>query len=523
MDHPNLCVVGDPDQSIYRWRGSDIRNILDFERDYPGAEVVTLSENYRSTKNILASASALIAHNRGRKPKPLHTAKAEGSKVTILEFPTSHDESEGLARRIKAAVADRGREYRDIAIFLRMNALSRGLEAALIKHRIPYQIVRGLAFFERKENKDILAYLRLLLNPRDDLSFLRVVNEPARGIGKTSLEHLKDYAAPRGLSLLEAAAQADKIDALRGKAAQSLGAFAQLIGELHAQADAPPDVMIKEVLDRSGYKHMLEKSKEGEDQERLANVEELITAAQEFAAVDDSNTLEGFLEHVTLVSDQDALDSKQNRVSIMTLHAAKGLEFPVVFMPALEQGILPHERSSQNRDELEEERRLTFVGITRAQEELTLSYAQMREYRGRTMYSIPSPFLDELPRGHVQRIHVGMDERETVFGPPHEAAANDQAPLAAAAIRQHKPAWQGPAGQAPPPTSTAPRFRGSFGGRPDEEKFVVGASVRHKDYGPGQIKEVTGFGAQRRVKISFSTVGEKTFILAKAPLELLSN
>jgi DNA helicase-2/ATP-dependent DNA helicase PcrA len=534
MDYPHLCVVGDPDQSIYRWRGSDIRNILDFERDYPGARVITLSENYRSTGHILAVADALIAHNRGRKPKLLHTTNPEGRKVAVVEFSTGQDEAEGLAQRIRSAVENQGRAFRDFAIFLRMNALSRAFESAFIKYRIPYQIVRGLAFFERKENKDILAYLRLLLNPRDDLAFLRVVNEPARGIGKASIEHLKKYAEPRGLALLEAAAQAQVVEPLQGKAASRLQSFAQLIADLRSLLDAPPDVIIKEVLDQTGYRKMLLDSRESEDQERLANVEELITAAQDFAAEAEEPSLEGFLEHVTLVSDQDALQGKQNQVSIMTLHAAKGLEFPVVFMPALEQGILPHERSSNNREEMEEERRLAFVGITRAQEELTISYAQLREFRGRTLYSIPSPFLDELPKGHIVRQAEGTllegnmisDFRESrhwqsaereddVDNPPRQRATSPRS-LDNRTAPNHLKARSRSA--VPEPEVPARRVLPSFGGRPDEHLFVVDAYVRHEQYGQGRITEVSGYGANRKVKILFSTVGEKTFVLAKAPL-----
>ncbi|HMP03931.1 MAG TPA: UvrD-helicase domain-containing protein [Gemmatales bacterium] len=520
MDHPNLTVVGDPDQSIYRWRGSDLRNILDFERDYPGAKVVLLDENYRSTKNILAVAAGLIAHNGARKDKNLHTSNPEGGKVAVLEFASSHDEAAGLAQRIQAAVEAGGRRYRDIAIFLRMNALSRTLETAFIKHRVPYQIVRGVAFFERKENKDILAYLRLLLNPRDDLSFLRVVNEPARGIGKTSLEHLKDYCRPRDLALLEGAHQADKIPTLRGKAAVALQRFAHLMGELRSLAEAPPDVVIKEVIDKSGYRGMLTASKVEEDDQRLANIEELISAAQDFAAEAEDCSLEAFLEHVTLASDQDALDEKNDLVSIMTLHAAKGLEFPVVFMPALEQGILPHDRSSQDREELEEERRLAFVGITRAQEELTLSYAQMREFRGRTLYAIPSPFLEELPRDRLQRVHVAMDGHESglAWEYPDDHAAEATSAWKASAHKREQARWP-TEGRAPLPASTAPVA--ALGGRPDADRFVVSAYVRHRDYGQGQILEVNGYGAQCKVRIRFGTVGEKTFILAKAPLELL--
>ena len=512
VDYPNLCVVGDPDQSIYRWRGSDIRNILDFERDFPNAKIVTLSENYRSTKAILHVADRLIAHNSKRKPKLLTTQNAQGKNVAVETYPTGLDEAMGIALKIRDQVEAGGRRYRDYAIFLRMNALSRILETAMLKHRIPYQIVRGLAFFERKENKDILAYLRLLVNPRDDLSFLRSVNEPARGIGKTSIEYLKDFAGPRELTLLEAAANIQKIPQIKGKAAKGLADFARLMAELRQFLEAPADVTITEVLDRSGYRRMLRDSKDSEDQERLANIEELITAAREFAAEDGSNTLPGFLEHVTLVSDQDGLNEAQDAVCIMTLHAAKGLEFPVVFMPVLEEGILPHERSKKDREELEEERRLAFVGITRAMEELYLSHAQLREFRGVSLYAIPSQFLHEIPNEGVVRSQAIGDEGGGYGGPRYEreedAYADDEVVVT--------PATRLLAAR----VSMRSANRDSSS-RADADQFIVNALVNHREYGRGQIKEVSGYGPAKKVKIRFPT-GERTFILEKAPLELVA-
>ncbi len=511
-DHPNLCVVGDPDQSIYRWRGSDIRNILDFERDYPQAKVITLDVNYRSTKNILQAADQLISHNRKRKPRRLTTENDTGAPVALAQYASGLDEALGIAERIQRLVEQGQYRYRDVAIFLRMNALSRVFETAMIKHRVPYQIVRGLAFFERKENKDIVAYLRLILNPRDDLSFLRVVQTPPRGIGKTSLEHLKEYAAPREISLMEAASEVRKIPEIKGKAAKGLTEFTKMIAELRPFIDSPADVILREVLDRSGYRAMLRDSQDQEDQERLANVEELITAAHEFAAEEGTNTLSAFLEHVTLVSDADGYDDRQDRVSIMTLHAAKGLEFPVVFMPTLEQGILPHERSQREAEELEEERRLVFVGMTRARQELYLSHAQLREFRGSTMYAIPSPFLNELPKECVKkesssRSHgagrLADHDDDDYFN--HQQFADE------VVVTPPKRSWA-PASSKSSPVQV---------GRPDEDRFVVNAYVRHKVYGQGQIKEVSGHGPNKKVKVRFSTVGDKTFMLAMAPLEVL--
>lgn len=508
MDYPNLCVVGDPDQSIYRFRGSDISNILDFERDYTGAAVITLDRNYRSTKRILAAADSVIAHNAKRKVKPLFTENAQGDLVAVVTFETGEEEADGIARRIQRAIAQgEGRNYRDFAIFLRMNALSRALEQAMIKRRVPYQIVRGLAFFDRKENKDILAYLRLIVNPRDDLSFLRAVGEPSRGIGKVSLDHLRNHAEDRRQSLLETAAEVHRIAGIKGKASKGLADFARLINELAELArTAPADEIIRQVIDRSGYRAMLKNSRDELDLDRLANVEELITAAHQYLPEESDSSVAGFLEHVTLVSDVDAWDADTDKVSIMTLHAAKGLEFPVVFVPALEQGLLPHERSMDDPEELEEERRLIFVGMTRAKEELHLSHAQVREFRGMRMYKIASQFLRELPADSID--HQDRSSGARWERPPADDAYTHGDPDE---LPHRGPVSPGRRLGAPPASGTEL-----------PERFAVGATVRHTVYGVGKILEASGSGDQRKVKIRFATAGVKTFVAAKAPLEMIS-
>ncbi len=397
------------------------------------------------------------------------------------------------------------RAYRDFAIFVRVNALSRALESAFINQRVPYQIVRGLAFFERKENRDILAYLRLLLNPRDDLSFLRAVNEPARGVGKVSLEHLRQYAEPRQISLLSSAADVAKIPAIKGKAAAGLRDFSALMTELRKWVDAPPDDVIRQVLDQSGYRKMLQESKDPEDEERLANIEELITAARQFTAEDESRTIVDFLETIALSSDVDGWDERQDCVAVMTLHAAKGLEFPVVYMVAVEHGLLPHERSQASVEELEEERRLAFVGMTRAMEELYLSHSRVREFRGSTQYVIASEFLEELPSDAVEVVDLssgGAAIQEWRSGSQASAEAWEEAgvdraiPLAAS------------------------RHRGSSDGA-DGPHYAAGMLVRHDIYGHGRVIEVSGFGIMRKVKVRFSGMGEKTFIINKAKLAIV--
>lgn len=490
IDFPNICVVGDPDQSIYKWRGADIRNILDFERDFPNARVITLDRNYRSTKSILAAADAVIAHNKQRKPKTLVTENPVGEPVRVMTHDSGLDEADWAVAQIKAAHDSIGRPFRDFAVFLRVNALSRTLESAFVKHGVPYQIVRGLAFYERKENRDILAYLRLLVNPRDDLSFERAVSEPSRGVGDTSLRYLREYAEARQLSMLAACSQLSMIPSIRGKAATGLRGFHALMLELSRLRDDPPDEVIRRVLDQSGYRKMLQESTDEDDQDRLANIEELITAAKQFAAEDSSRTIGDFLEQITLASDVDGWDESADRVSVMTLHAAKGLEFPVVAILALEQGLLPHERSLPTPEDLEEERRLCYVGMTRAKEELFLSHARMRDFRGRTLYAVPSMFLDELPTEGIEH-----DDRSHTF---------------ASVIAMSSPR-----------TPAADDFGQAETPRVDSNGLSVGAIVDHASYGRGKILDLSGQGALRRARIRFARHGERVFVIEKAKLTVV--
>lgn len=504
MDHPNLCVVGDPDQSIYKWRGSDIKNILDFERDYPGARIITLSKNYRSTKGILHAASTLIANNKQRKKKGLLTDNVEGEPVRIITFDNGLDEAEGVVLRIKEAVAQGRFRYRDHAIFMRINALTRSLESAFVKHGVPFQIVKGLAFYERKENRDVLAYLRLLVNPQDTVSFLRAVNEPARGIGKTSLDKLTVYAEKMEISHFAAASQIAMIPEIKGKASTGLRDFYRLITDLRSQLDLPPHELIRLVLEKSGYRKMLEGMADEEDADRIANVEEVITAAKQFHDADPSRTLGDFLEQVALAADVDGWDEEADRVSVMTLHSSKGLEFPVVFVLAVEEGLLPHQRSIDNPEELEEERRLCFVGMTRAMKELYLCHARMREFRGQIRYSVESSFLRELPES-VERVDQSMSRNfarsaADTYRAKVAPSANDWA--ATSATRPALPAVSTSAGL--------------------EDVLEKGAIVQHEEYGIGSVTDVTGFGAMKRVKIRFPSSGEKVFVANKVKLKIVT-
>lgn len=412
IDYPNLAVTGDPDQSIYGWRGANIENILHFEKDFKNVTVIRLEENYRSTKRILAAASALIKHNRRRKEKELFTQNQKGQPPILLSCQDHNEEGNLIAAFIKSQIDSGRRSAGDFAIFYRINALSRILEQALRRAKVPFHLVRGLEFYNRKEVKDLIAYLRLVYNPDDALAFLRVVNFPARGIGRVTLERLDQFAIENQFSLLRAARYADKIPKISRRAAVSLKEFVALIDTLTEldREDTDLEVILSVLLQKTQYEAPLRGSTLEEDQQRLANIQELLTDTREFDRVYNeepsdeelsdaefrAGRLGRFLEQVALASDVDDLD-KSDRVSLMSLHAAKGLEFPVVFIIAVEDNILPHERSKKLTPQLEEERRLLFVGMTRAQEELYLSRARFREFRGTYTCTIVSPFLYEIP------------------------------------------------------------------------------------------------------------------------------
>jgi len=504
LNYPNLCVVGDPDQNVYRWRGSDLRNILDFERDFAGAKVIPLEQNFRSTKAVIQAANSVIKHNKQRKDKTLTTDNPAGDPVNVLTFDNGLDEAEGVVLRIKRAVANGTCKYKDCAIFLRMNALTRSLESAFVKHGVPFQIVKGLAFFDRKENKDILAYLRLIVNPNDPIGFMRIVNEPARGIGKVSLDKLVAFAAQQELTLTAACGQVHRVPEIRGKAATGLRDFGRLMNELRAKLDHPPHEIIQMVLDLSGYRKMLTDSKDEDDADRLANIEEFITAAKQFYDHSESKTLGDFLEQITLASDVDSMNDESDVVSVMTLHAAKGLEFPVVYVIAMEQGILPHNRSieSGKDDDLEEERRLCFVGMTRAMRELYLCHARMREFRGQMTYAVPSMFLDELPKDVERQVDSSRNTaRDTV--------ERWRSSVGGAAVRS----GYGTSQALPPVKPTIVPSSNS--------SYESGQVVQHSEYGIGQIMEVSGFGALRRLKVRFPAAGVKTFVADKAALKVV--
>ncbi len=401
-EHRNLSVTGDPDQSIYGWRGANLSNILDFEKDFKDVKVVKLEENYRSTPQILNVAAHLIDFNKHRKKKALFTHNPAGPPVRLLQCSDQREEAETIAAEIAAEIRSGKRRPGDYAIFYRMNALSRNLEHALRRENVPFQLVRGLEFFNRKEIKDLIAYLSILDNPSDTVSLLRIINEPTRGIGKTTLKKIDEYAMQYGIATLDAAREVARIPGVSPKIRKAVGAFVAMFDRLKDAADReyPVEALLSLVLAETGYREQFDPDESEEDEERLENIDELLSEAREFDRQpigENESPLGRFLEQAALVSDIDAYDGECERVSLMSFHAAKGLEFPVVYIIAIEENILPHERSSFEPFQLEEERRLFFVGITRARKELRLSRCRHREFRGRYGSAILSRFLLELP------------------------------------------------------------------------------------------------------------------------------
>lgn len=517
IDHPNLAVTGDPDQSIYGWRGANLSNILEFERDFPTVRVVRLEQNYRSTKAILRVADQLIRHNLRRKEKQLFTDNPEGAKVRLAAYPTQRDEADDVAAQIAAAIHNEDRRPRDFAIFYRTNALSRQIEHSLREHVLPYQIVNGLEFYQRKEIKDVLAYLNLLNNPRSDVALLRIINTPVRGIGKATIDRLRHFARMNGLTLLEAARRAGVIEGLSKKSAVAVAKFVAMFDRLGVAVHGAIEDLVGLVLSDSGYREVLENSESEEEQDRLANIEELLTAAREFDVKHpEANSLEQFLEETSLVADTDAWETETDRVTLMTLHAAKGLEFPAVFIVACEQGLLPHERSRHDEEKMEEERRLLFVGITRAREELQLSYAQYRSFRGQSCPTVPSSFLMELPR-HEMALSDSVGNRrsspqwEEGFDPdaPDDFAAETLqfAPESDAEFSQEEATSRGkprePAKLTSGLTTAAELLAKGDGSRVSPNLFRHGMTVEHPQYGSGTIISLSGNGPKRTATVRF--------------------
>ena len=487
----NIAVVGDADQSIYAWRGADIQNILDFEKDYPNCTSIKLEQNYRSTKIILDAANAVIENNEGRPKKNLWTDKTEGAKIQHFTAQSEHEEAAFIGDTIAKKHDIHGVPYGDMAILYRTNAQSRVLEEALIKRALPYTMVGGTKFYDRKEIKDVLAYLRVLYNPFDDLSLLRIINVPKRSIGATTVAKLQEYARANGTSLFMTLTQLHLIDSIKGKTKEKLEEFGILIFTLVSEMENRTVLDILEsILDRTGYLAQLEESTDPQDQARAENIGELLSVAKDFQDTNPSGTVEDFLEQVALVNDVDSFEQEESKVTLMTLHAAKGLEFPIVFLCGLEEGLFPHSRTLMNPEEIEEERRLAYVGITRAEKELYISNATTRTVFGRTSSYLPSRFIDEIPEELVD----GLRAKRKV---PDDIKRH---------VPQHMSVTSRPV--------TKPIVRNEV-----IADWKVGDTAIHSKWGNGKVINVTGEGAGMKLTIEFPTQGVRVVMAKFAPVK----
>lgn len=487
----NIAVVGDADQSIYAWRGADIQNILDFENDYPNCTSIKLEQNYRSTKIILDAANAVIENNEGRPKKNLWTDKTEGAKIQHFTAQSEHEEAAFIGDTIAKKHDIHGVPYGDMAILYRTNAQSRVLEEALIKRALPYTMVGGTKFYDRKEIKDVLAYLRVLYNPFDDLSLLRIINVPKRSIGATTVAKLQDYARANGTSLFMTLTQLHLVDTIKGKTKEKLEEFGILIFTLVAEMEDKTVLDILEsILDRTGYLAQLEESTDPQDQARAENIGELLSVAKDFQDTNPTGTVEDFLEQVALVNDVDSFEQEESKVTLMTLHAAKGLEFPIVFLGGLEEGLFPHSRTLMNPEEIEEERRLAYVGITRAEKELYISNATTRTVFGRTSSYLPSRFIDEIPEELVD----GLRAKRKV---PDDIKRH---------VPQHMSVTSRPV--------TKPIVRNEV-----IADWKVGDTAIHSKWGNGKVINVAGEGAGMKLTIEFPTQGVRVVMAKFAPVK----
>ena len=488
-----LCVVGDADQSIYAFRGATIRNIVEFEEDYPNATVILLEQNYRSTQNILAAANAVVSRNPGRKPKNLWSEAGDGPPITGYVADNEHDEAAFVAEEVDRLNDEGLAAPGQVAVFYRTNAQSRVFEEVFIRVGLPYRVVGGVRFYERREVRDLLAYLRLIANPADEVSLRRVLNVPKRGIGDRAEEYVAGYAARERISFAEALRTPADVPSLPARSAAAIAGFNAMVDELREQASTggPVAELVEEVLDRTGLQASLENSEDLQDATRVENLQEMVSVAREFDGSAPDGTLADFLERVALVADADEIPDGEDRggmVTLMTLHTAKGLEFPVVFLTGMEEEVFPHQRSLTNQRELEEERRLAYVGITRAMERLYLTRAASRNWWGRPAFHTPSRFLSEIPASLIEWKRDAKD-------------------VAAAST--------------PASARMASRPGATVVGNRSVPALTPGDRVNHDKFGLGTVVSADGFGDSAEAKIDFGSYGVKHLVLRYAPLEKL--
>ncbi len=484
----NLCVVGDDDQSIYGWRGANIRNILDFEKDFKNAEVIKLEQNYRSTKNILDAANTVIKRNSERKSKELWTENERGNLIRVVENNSDIEEAVFIASEIEKSL-ENGGEYKDFAILYRNNAMSRVIEDRFVKNSIPYRLLGGVPFYGRKEIKDIMSYLKVLYNPSDDMAIKRIINVPKRGIGTTTINKVDTFAEEAGISFFEALLKADDISEIKGRVKKLLE-FANLLAELRADSEKLKiSELLEKVISETGYRQELENEATAEAMGRIDNLNELISKAAEFESTSERADLSAFLEEVALVADIDNYSENDDTVVLMTLHSSKGLEFPTVFIAGVEEGIFPNSRCSENPDALEEERRLCYVGITRAKRQLYLTYANGRRQHGQPIMNLPSRFLKEIPMDFVEKT------KGTSF------KNKEKEPSFINKVKYD-------------PMSNKEYF--SYGKIPAPKNvtldFQVGDKVRQVKYGAGVVKKISPAGADFEVTVEFPEIGTKKFM-----------
>ncbi|RSJ18788.1 ATP-dependent DNA helicase PcrA [Streptococcus intermedius] len=519
----NICVVGDADQSIYGWRGADMQNILDFEKDYPEAKVVLLEENYRSTKTILQAANEVIRNNRNRRPKNLWTQNEDGEEIVYYRANDEQDEALFVARTIDQLTRE-GYSHRDFAVLYRTNAQSRTVEEALLKANIPYTMVGGTKFYSRKEIRDVISYLNLIANPSDNISYERVVNEPKRGVGPGTVEKIRNFAASQNVSLLEASSQI-MLSLVKGKAAQSVFDFANLILNLREQLDElTVTELVEIVLEKTAYTEQLVAQGTLESQARIENIEEFLSVTKNFDEHSENDTeetgldkLSRFLNDLALVADtDDAGTQESSEVTLMTLHAAKGLEFPVVFIIGMEENVFPLSRATEEEDELEEERRLAYVGITRAEKVLFLTNANSRLLYGKTNYNRPTCFLNEISSDLLN--YQGLARpANTSFKASYvngKTVQFGQGTSLAQALQERK-RQVGPSSIS---SSQLPFGKNIEANQPDLN-WAIGDIAHHKKWGDGTVLEVSGSGSSLELKINFPEVGSKKLLASVAPIE----
>ena len=519
----NICVVGDADQSIYGWRGADMQNILDFEKDYPEAKVVLLEENYRSTKTILQAANDVIKNNRNRRPKNLWTQNADGEDIVYYRANDEQDEALFVAKTIDELSSTSDYVYRDFAVLYRTNAQSRNIEEALLKANIPYTMVGGTKFYSRKEIRDVISYLNLIANTSDNISFERVVNEPKRGVGPGTVEKIRNFAAGQEMSLLEASSQI-MLSLVKGKAAQAVFDFANLILNLREQLDElTVTELVELVLERTGYTEQLVAQATLESQARIENIEEFLSVTKNFDEDSENDTeetgldrLSRFLNDLALIADTDDGDQESSEVTLMTLHAAKGLEFPVVFIIGMEENVFPLSRAAEDEDELEEERRLAYVGITRAEKVLFLTNANSRLLYGKTNYNRPTRFLNEISSSLLD--YQGLARpANTSFKASYvngKAVQFGQGMSLAQALQERKR-------QAAPSSISSSQlpFGKNVAANQPTIDWAIGDIAHHKKWGDGTVLEVSGSDSSQELKINFPEVGLKKLLASVAPIE----